>query len=297
MFLALFLAGATMAQQPTPTIRVTTRLVNVNVIVREKGKPVAGLTAGDFQVFDNGKPQKIAFFAMTGQEQRSEPTTKREPNVFSNRDTPSGENPTSATVLLLDGLNTRFSDQAYARQHIRNFLREVNPDDKIAIYVLGRRLKVLNDFTDDRDHLARVLARYRGENTTQVDPLDDSDIFGDEGLIDASVAKEREFSDRNRSRTTMAVFNAVAKHLARLPGRKSVIWVSSSFPIFLYDVERNLKPEVDQVTRWFSNANIAIYPVDARGLVGASTYATASVRFPEQRERSAANMETLRILA
>ena len=54
----LTLAGATLAAQ-NDTIRVTTRLVQVNVVVRDKNGPLAGLKASDFTVFDNKKEQKI----------------------------------------------------------------------------------------------------------------------------------------------------------------------------------------------------------------------------------------------
>jgi Ca-activated chloride channel family protein len=49
--------------QEVPTIRVETRLVNVALnVVDAKGAPVAGLTRDDFEVFEDGKPQKIAIF-------------------------------------------------------------------------------------------------------------------------------------------------------------------------------------------------------------------------------------------
>jgi len=292
MFLTLFLAGAVVAQQPTPTIRVTTRLVTVNVIVREKGKPAADLAAGDFQVFDNGKPQKIAFFSMTGQVQRTEPVAKREPNTFSNRTTSSGEKPTSATVLLLDGLNTERPDQTFAGDQVLRFLRQINPEEKIAIYTLGRHLKVLHDFTDDRDHLARFVSRYRGENVPGEHALNVSEMFDLEA--DDEMAKdnekEKDFSTQVRIRTTLAAFEAIANHVSRVPGRKNLIWVTGSFPIYpgfkvttgMYETSRehNFSPEIARMSRWFSDANVAVYPVDARGMFSPFKYGADTNRNP-----------------
>lgn len=45
-----------------PAIRVTTRLVQVSVIVHDKNGPVADLKKEDFSLFDRGKEQKIAVF-------------------------------------------------------------------------------------------------------------------------------------------------------------------------------------------------------------------------------------------
>ena len=86
----LILAVALFAQTPQqPLIRVTTRLVEVNAIVRDKGHSVEGLTKDDFILLDNGRPQKIEIFSTSSTAGR--PGTPRKPpaplpaNVFSNR--------------------------------------------------------------------------------------------------------------------------------------------------------------------------------------------------------------------
>lgn len=50
-------------QDQVPTIRVQTRLVNVALnVVDEHGAPVGGLGQGDFEILEDGKPQKISYF-------------------------------------------------------------------------------------------------------------------------------------------------------------------------------------------------------------------------------------------
>src|SRR5260370_31495506 len=73
------------AQVDRETIQVSTHLVQVNVIVRDKNGPVTGLTKDDFVVKDRGKAQTIAFFAMeTGRS--AMPLVSPLPlNVFTNR--------------------------------------------------------------------------------------------------------------------------------------------------------------------------------------------------------------------
>src|SRR5579863_4689871 len=62
------MAGFALAQAPsnetTPTFSAGTKLVEVDVVARSKGAPATGLTKDDFILFDNGKPQKIAFFSV-----------------------------------------------------------------------------------------------------------------------------------------------------------------------------------------------------------------------------------------
>jgi VWFA-related protein len=80
------LAAASGAGQDAPTIRVTTRMVEVHVLVQDKhGRPVAGLTKADFVLKDRGKPEKITAFAVESNRPSAEPPASLPPGVFSNR--------------------------------------------------------------------------------------------------------------------------------------------------------------------------------------------------------------------
>jgi hypothetical protein len=61
---------------------VTTRLVEVNVIVRDKNGPVAGLTKDDFTLFDRKKQQKIATFAVTAMNWSQPPPAPLRPGLY-----------------------------------------------------------------------------------------------------------------------------------------------------------------------------------------------------------------------
>src|SRR5579863_10780446 len=57
-------AGGQNGAQKPPIIRTTTRIINVSVVVTDReGQPVEGLTKDDFQILDNGHPEKVAFFS------------------------------------------------------------------------------------------------------------------------------------------------------------------------------------------------------------------------------------------
>src|SRR5437588_166212 len=147
--------------QNQPTIRVTTRLVQVNVVVHDKkGEPVSDLKKEDFTIFEKGKEQKLAVFAVDSITAPTKAWPALPPNIFSNR-VKTADTPTSITVILFDGLNTRFQDQAYARKQIVKFLSEIQPHDRVALYLLGTNLRILHDFTNNPDHLPHALSKYR----------------------------------------------------------------------------------------------------------------------------------------
>src|SRR5258708_29130585 len=113
--------------QNQPTIRVTTRLVQVNVVVHDKkGEPLSDLKKEDFTILDKGKEQKVAVFAVDSIDTPPKAWPALPPNIFSNR-VQRVDTPTSTTVILFDGLNTRFQDQAYSRQQIVKFLGGIQP--------------------------------------------------------------------------------------------------------------------------------------------------------------------------
>jgi len=97
-----FLAVALLAQETQPVLRVTTRLVQVSVVVHDKsGRPVAGLTKDDFTLYEKGKPRKIAFFSVVEGNTflKVAAGAQQPPNLFPNR-VKGAETATSATVTL-----------------------------------------------------------------------------------------------------------------------------------------------------------------------------------------------------
>ncbi|MCL4523406.1 MAG: VWA domain-containing protein [Acidobacteria bacterium] len=292
--LALLVCLATLAafaqQSPPkdapPVLRVTTRLVLVSAIVQDKkGNPVTDLTKDDFILLERGKEQAISTFALESSRVLPREATTLPPNTFSNRLENRTGVPTSITVILLDGLNTAIQDQAYARQQVVKFLQQIQPQDRVAIYAMGRNsIRVVHDFSSDPTALLAALRNQRGRIspeeqasneptepiTTGVQELDD--------FIAESSQRMADFYTIDRALMTVAALEALANHLARFPGRKNLIWVSSSFPMAI-NIDnprptadrRTFFSETESASRALSNANVSIYPVDARGLMAAIT--------------------------
>jgi hypothetical protein len=114
------------------------------------------------------------------------------------------------------------------------------------------------------------------------------------------------YADDRAFRTVRALI-AIADHLERVPGRKNLIWVSGSFPVSINGDsvsaprkaaanKREAGPEVERVVRALGNPNLAIYPVDARGLMAAQEY-TGPLTKPELRNPDTADFATMQMLA
>ena len=74
-----------------------------------------------------------------------------------------------------------------------------------------------------------------------------------------------------RANETVAAFRAIAKHLSGVPGRKNLLWVTAGFQSQGNggrEGVRSFEPEIAAAIRALADANIAVYPVDARGLIG-----------------------------
>jgi VWFA-related protein len=271
------------AQSPAaPPLRVSTRLVQVNVIVEDKkGEPVTGLTKDDFALLDGGQPQTIAFFTEeTNQVPPAAPATPAAASspaahVFSNRFAEKTGVPTSVTVILLDALNTHFIDMAYARGQVRKFLKQLRPGDRIALYGLSNELYVLHDFTQDADSLLRALDRSKNTENFHVGaseetPADTSDDNVD-AFMDRASHQIAEYANIDRADLTARALEAIADHLAGMPGRKNLVWVSGAFPINMTGDTAlewiSFSDEIEEAARALNNGNIAVYPVDARGLI------------------------------
>src|SRR5437870_5586092 len=150
-------------QVPAPTIRVTTHLVVVDVVVTDKqGKPITGLHPEDFEVEENGRAQKVSTFVPAGQNLgAAEPLP---PGIYSNK--PQYRSPGGPiTVMLLDAVNTPYSDQAYARRQMLAFVQQqLKPGQRMAVFTLTGPLSVLQDFTSDPQVLAQALQRYKPQS-------------------------------------------------------------------------------------------------------------------------------------
>lgn len=263
------------AQEPDqPVFRVGTRLVQLDVVVRNQAGPVRGLTREDFQVFDNGRLQQIAVFSVRETPPDGPRLTRLPAGAVTNRPFPAGADPVSATVILLDRQNTNPEDQGYAREQALKYLEKAGRRELIAIYSLGTALRVLQPFTTDRGALRVAVSKSAMEQSFNL-------LEGPNGLLAGlsgnAVAATIANANQRRADITTAAFTTIARQLEGLPGRKKLIWITAALPLtFTRQVTRNdvvleefnnLSPQLFAATRILNDANVALYPMDPRGVM------------------------------
>jgi VWFA-related protein len=282
-------------QKQAPVARVTTRLVQVNVVVQDrKGQPITDLKQDDFEVTEQGKLQKISAFSIESNQKAVGRTGALPANTFSNMPSSAGATQ-NLTVILFDTLNTPVADQMSAKREVIGFLQQIEPQDRIALYGLGNSLSVMHDFTGNSEALVRALAHYRIGLSREVANSTPEIVDNTPSALKAQEAAIIEQMDRflnesnqlaadvyieRRMSLTLSAIESISYHLAALPGRKSLVWVSASFPFSygsdVFEVNRanagskNFSDAITRVARAVTSANVAIYPVDARGFMSAA---------------------------
>jgi VWFA-related protein len=128
-----------------PTFGVRTRTVRVPVSVLDNvGQPVLGLKGDDFQVSEDGKRQKVTLF--------------------------SGERRPLRLALALDLSRSMDNKIRQVEEALRHFIDILEPADEIMVITFSDRVRILQDFTSDRERLATVLDRLEpGGGTTLYD--------------------------------------------------------------------------------------------------------------------------------
>ena len=259
------------AQDASPAIK-TTRSVQVSVFVQNRqGEPVTDLKKEDFVLYDQGEEQTVRSFTVQ-KYQRPLPAGAPPAGTYNNRIDAVQPMPNALTVILLDGLNTIWDDRSAAKQGLLQFLHQLQPGDQVAIYTLDNGLHVLHDINGDRAALLRTLDHRPSLGAALLtgalgaDTGDPLDLF-----LDRSGDKANDFYKERPAETTLHSLTAIASHLAGMPGRKNLIWVSDGFPKFLSLDYLGLREEARQAAAAISATGLAIYPVDAQALVpGAS---------------------------
>ena len=227
-------------------------------------------------------------------------------NTFSNES--KAPEPGAVTLILFDVLNTPPQDQVFAREQLLKFLTSKPANLQIGLCTLsagGSHLRMVQGFTADENLLMaaakgskikQAVSGYQGSQTSTSNDIDTvsqlasaSISNGFQGLLSALQTMQSEEQSMNtdqRVAVTVNSFMMLSRYLAALPGRKNVVWLSGSFPISIpssYAGEdpslsnRDYSRAVKTMTNLLAEAQIAVYPVDARGNQGFTTFSAENL--------------------
>jgi VWFA-related protein len=295
-------------------LHASTQLVAVDVVVQDKdGHPVHGLKPENLSLMEDKVPQTVRHFeehstlAPTQQPQELPPMP---PGTFTDY-TPVPADGT-LNILLLDALNTPVTDQNFVRYQLQQYVKHANPGTRIAIFGLANRLILLQGFTSDPVTLKdvvehKLIARSSsllddptgsGVDQPNLSDLVDSpsstpSLSNSSGPPETQLAANLQQFDAEtasmethlRVQYTLDAFNTLGHYLAAFPGRKNLIWFSGSFPLNIlpdsslpnpFSVAQLDEEEYRETTNLLTKAQVAVYPIDARGLMTTPVYNAAN---------------------
>jgi VWFA-related protein len=292
--------------QPGTVLKVTTRLVLVDVVALDKkGLPITDLKAEDFSMQEEGTGQKVRVFSFQQPTQSDVPLSseavKLPPNTVSN--VASFRAGKTLSVILLDSLNTDLVKQKYVRQEMLKMLEKLPAGQPVAVYSLGTKLRLLQDFTTDPSLLKQAISNAKGhaspvmENASggqsstylsapSVSALTELNMTAMLTQVQMFQQETTSFQTDVRGGMTLAALKALAATLSGYPGRKNLIWITSAFPIGIFVIPsgpasssnattataqtawtRDYAADIERVNNALSNARVAVYPVDASTMV------------------------------
>lgn len=235
------------AQQPAAsdpsTFHAESRLVLVDAVVTDKKRNyIRDLAQKDFKVWEDGKEQPISSFSYE-------------------ENTPTNPSPKPRyMVLFFDNSTMNFGDQAQARLAATKFLdANAGPDRLIAIAEFGGTVTITQNFTSDADRLKRVVAGIKGSAVSPNPEPSTASLGNPPGGIPMLSAAEADFGVH----TVLLALRDLAKGMAGVPGRKTLVMLTSGFPLSNPEYQSELTAVIDACNK----ANVAIYPIDVRGLV------------------------------
>lgn len=232
-------ASTVLAQQPaeqpasaTTTIKAETRLVLVDVIVTDKkGGYIQDLTQKDFKVFEDDQEQKIKTFSA---EQGTAPSESAKRNM----------------VLFFDDDSMKAADQGRARAAAAKFLdTNAGPGHYFAVIDYAGTMRVTQNFTDDTARLKQVVGQAKLSADSSMNASLGSSVF-------ASY-------DAYTNRNVLLALRSVARSMNSMPGRKILVWLTTGVPL-----NSDTQAEMTALISECNRANVAIYPLDVRGLTG-----------------------------
>lgn len=274
---------------PAPIFRSAVDLILVDVVVRDRsGNVVRNLTANDFQLLEDGKPQQIDSFGFEEVSRTAAPVTTANMLAGVDADTTAvidgtpraSAAPTPAPmtsealaghrllILLFDTSSMQPEDVQTAIDSAMTWTTDtMTPADLVAVATIGSSLQILTDFSSDKGTVQSALASLSGVSGTGTTTVDASTVATDEAAASATSdsatadASAQELDTFNND-VRLRALTALAQALTPIQQKKAILYFSSGMERSGSDNQVELRKAVNAAVR----ANVAIYPVDARGL-------------------------------
>jgi VWFA-related protein len=313
--LAIIVPAPAAAQESSAgqTFTSNSELVIVPVQVLDHfGQPVRGLKQQDFVLNSDGNPQHISIFeemqlapapppvqaapAPPPLLAAAGPPPNPNPTTFTNR--PEHDIPVQLTIVAIDLVNTPLLLQTWARNEFIKYLKG-NPlrQPVEVVAITSRGVRQVHALTTNNDALIASIKQLRGgfsRHDNQMPLLSRMDQYGGidtyGSIVNQLQERQAEEAAQGASATyiTLHNFEELAWAYSGIPGRKTVLWLTTGFPIeqMVPDgpamigrglaspslrstgmhASRELLPAFQRAFTALNKANVMVYPIDVQGL-------------------------------
>jgi VWFA-related protein len=275
------------AQEPQDVVRVSTNLVQVDVVVTKDGKQVTDLKAADFEILEDGRRQPITNFAFVSVNSSSAKLTPGTASALPQAP-PQPTEIRRTLAIVVDDLGMSFHSMANLRQYLQKFLTHgLGPDDLVAIIRTGGEVGALQQFTTDPRVLASAVADLKWNPCSRVG----TSVLSPERSLTAGIAPEAQMQGRvppdrspgsaqvdrptlgNESNAcsvgssvnySLSAIRYVLRGMGDLPGRKSLMLISDNLPMERqehappdFGFKRPVRSDANLIDVWTQSTNYA----------------------------------------
>jgi VWFA-related protein len=246
---ALPVAGVA-RKRPEPQASQAPKAIMLDLVALDnRGEPVTDLVASDLQVSDSGKPQQIVFFRSNFVKKGNSATLAQ--HEYSNRAHPVP--PT--TVVLIDFMNERTMTDPITRNELVRALGDQETGEGLYLYILTNRNRFMPVHPLNPEAKPGADERWAKQIEPLLDPVI-KQIFGLRPIDD--------WDPGYRFQATLQSISSLGAHMAVVPGRKNLVWVSHGVPSAIPDLSGqliDLSPQVHSFATSLEKARIAVYSV------------------------------------
>jgi VWFA-related protein len=238
-----------------------TRLNKLNVAALDaQGQPVAGLSAPDFQLFEDGKPRDIVFLRFTGDRPL---LSKPRANEYSNR-AGAGR---PVTVILIDLLNEPFTNSSIVSGEVANALQHLESGDGLYLYILTPRGELYPIHPLPKTGIGAPPAAEPW--TRDVGPALQAAL---KDLVHLKPVDNREI--KVSFELTVNGVRDLASQMAQISGRKNLVWLTRGIPVTGYSIAAQMRLDFTKplqgLCQDLEQAQIVVYTVE-QSAAGAAT--------------------------
>lgn len=299
--LSIFISAKAQTPSKTPpdsaaddVVKITTKLVQFDAVVTDKdGNLVKNLTAADFEILQDGKPQKITNFTYVNTEmpeQGNSPAAKIDNKTTISAARSNLSNAGRIITFIVDDGNCSASRLGMfsTREALEKFVNEqMMPSDLVAIYQTRGGSSLLQQYTSDKTQLLRVARKIRWLPPTGSCASSDGSFFEaarsnvaskitSSGIQSQTIESDadrktreagEDFNRNNQVVGTIGVLRYIVNGLEKVGGRKIVFLLSDGIPFRSRD--GRLLSAVDvlrDLTDAANRASVVFDTIDVRGV-------------------------------